>query len=52
MKDKTLRVPPAMQSDFIKRIMSIEDIVNLVQIESLKKRGGYYQNFLKLESKL
>jgi IS1 family transposase len=38
---KTLRVPPAMEAKLIKRIMSIEDIVNLVVDEAPKKRGNY-----------
>jgi len=36
-----LRVPPAMQAGLIKRLMSIEDIANLVEIEAPKKRGVY-----------
>ena len=38
---KSLRVPPAMQAGLIKRLMTIEDIVNLVEIEAPKKRGVY-----------
>jgi hypothetical protein len=38
---KSLRVPPAMQAGLIKRLMSIEDIANLVEIEAPKKRGAY-----------
>ena len=38
---KSLRVPPAMQVGLIKRLMSIEDIANLVQIEAPKTRGKY-----------
>src|SRR5258708_2263117 len=36
---KSLRVPPAMQAGLIKRLMSIEDIANLVVDEAPKKRG-------------
>ena len=38
---KTLRVPPAMEAKLIKRIMSIEDIANLVEDDTPKKRGSY-----------
>lgn len=38
---KSLRVPPAMQAGLIKRLMTIEDIVNLVPNEPLNKRGSY-----------
>jgi hypothetical protein len=38
---KTLRVPPAMEAGLIKRLMSIEDIANLVVSEAPKKRGSY-----------
>ncbi len=38
---KILRVPPAMEAGLIKRLMSIEDIANLVTIEAPKKRGSY-----------
>jgi hypothetical protein len=38
---KTLRVPPAMEAGLIKRIMSIEDIVMLADIQAPKKRGSY-----------
>jgi hypothetical protein len=38
---KSLRVPPAMQAGLIKRLMSIEDIANLVIYEKPKKRGSY-----------
>jgi len=41
---KSLRVPPAMQAGLIKRLMSIEDIANLVEIEAPKKRGQYKKN--------
>jgi hypothetical protein len=34
-------VPPAMEAGLIKRLMSIEDIANLVPIPSPKKRGAY-----------
>ena len=30
-----------MQVGLIKRLMSIEDIVNLVEVEAPKKRGSY-----------
>jgi hypothetical protein len=33
-----------MEVGLIKRIMSIEDIVNLVQIEAPKKGGAYEKN--------
>jgi len=38
---KSLSVTPAMQAGLTKRVMSIEDIANLVTIEALKKRGSY-----------
>lgn len=38
---KTLRVPPAMEAGLIKRVMTIEDIANLVSYEAPKKRGNY-----------
>ena len=38
---KSLRVPPAMQAGLIKRLMSIEDIANLVEEEAPKKKGSY-----------
>lgn len=38
---KSLSVTPAMQSGLTKRVMSIEDIVNLVPVEAPKKRGNY-----------
>lgn len=38
---KTLRVPPAMQAKLIKRLMTIEDIANLVPNETPKLRGSY-----------
>jgi len=41
---KTLRVPPAMEAGLIKRLMSIEDIANLVSIEAPQKRGTYKKN--------
>ena len=41
---KTLRVPPAMEAGLIKRLMSIEDIANLVVDEAPKKRGSYKKN--------
>lgn len=37
---KSLSVPPAMQAGLIKRLMGLEDIVNLVEDEALKKRGS------------
>ncbi len=44
---KSLRVPPAMQAGLIKRLMSIEDIANLVIDEPAKKRGSYKTRPLK-----
>ena len=38
---KSLSVIPAMQAGLAKRVMSIEDIANLAQIEAPKKRGSY-----------
>lgn len=38
---KSLSVTPAMQAGLSKRLMSIEDIVNLVPVEVTKKRGNY-----------
>ena len=38
---KTLRVPPAMEAKLIKRVMTLEDIANLVPVEESKKRGKY-----------
>ena len=38
---KSLRVPPAMQAGLIRRLMSIEDIANLVVEDERKKRGSY-----------
>ena len=39
---KSLSVPPAMQAGLIKRLMSIEDIVKLAEINEVpKKRGSY-----------
>ncbi len=38
---KSLSVTPAMQAGLIKRVMSIEDIVNLAPIELPKQRGNY-----------
>jgi hypothetical protein len=32
-------VPPAIQAGLIKKLMSIEDIANLVEIEAPKTRG-------------
>ncbi len=42
----SLRVPPAMQAGLIKRLMSIEDIANLVIDEAPKKRGSYKKESL------
>ena len=41
---KSLRVPPAMQAGLIKRLMSIEDIANLVEEPVSQKRGSYKKN--------
>jgi hypothetical protein len=38
---KSLSVTPAMQAGLTKRLMSIEDIVNLIPAEAPKKRGNY-----------
>ena len=38
---KSLRVTPAMQAGLTKRVMSIEDIVNLVPESRARKRGPY-----------
>lgn len=38
---KSLRITPAMAAGITKRFMTIEDIANLVKIESPKKRGPY-----------
>jgi hypothetical protein len=38
---KSLRVTPAMQAGLTKRVMSIEDICMLADIEAPKKRGSY-----------
>ncbi len=38
---KSFRVPPAMQAGLIKRLMSIEDIANLVKDVAPQKRGSY-----------
>lgn len=37
----SLSITPAMQAGLTKRIMSVEDIANLVQIEAPKTRGSY-----------
>ncbi|TMI97020.1 MAG: hypothetical protein E6H06_02665 [Bacteroidetes bacterium] len=37
----SLSITPAMQAGLTKRVMSIEDIANLVAIEAPKKRGSY-----------
>ena len=41
---KSLSVTRAMQAGLMKKPMTIEDIANLVQIESPKKRGNYNKN--------
>jgi len=38
---KSLSVTPAMQAGLTKRVMSIEDIVNLVPVDVPRKRGNY-----------
>lgn len=38
---KTLRVTPAMESKLTKRVMTLEEVCNLVPDTSNKKRGGY-----------
>jgi hypothetical protein len=38
---KSIRVTPAMQAGLTKRVMSIEDIVNLVPEAKATKRGSY-----------
>jgi hypothetical protein len=38
---KSLSVTPAMQAGLMKKPMTIEDIVNLVQVEAPKTRGKY-----------
>jgi IS1 family transposase len=38
---KSLSVTPAMQAGLTKRVMTLEDIVNLVPVEAPKKRGNY-----------
>ena len=38
---KSLSVTTAMQAGLTKRLMSIEDIANLVPVEAPKKRGSY-----------
>lgn len=38
---KTLRVTPAMEAKLTKRVMTIEDIANLVTLEAPKTRGEY-----------
>jgi hypothetical protein len=38
---KSLSVTPAMQASLMKRVMTVEDIANLVMIEAPKKRGAY-----------
>jgi IS1 family transposase len=37
----SLSVTPAMQAGLMKRVMTIEDIANLVQVEAPKARGKY-----------
>jgi hypothetical protein len=34
-------VTPAMQTGLTKRVMSVEDIANLVSIKAPQKRGSY-----------
>jgi hypothetical protein len=41
---KTLRIITAMAAGLIKRLISIEDIANLVEIEAPKTRGTYKKN--------
>lgn len=41
---KSLRVTPAMQAGLTKRVMKLEDIVNLVPAIESKKRGSYKKN--------
>ncbi len=36
-----LKIPPAMQAGLIKRLMTIEDIANLLEEAVPKKRGSY-----------
>lgn len=43
---KSLRVTPAMQAGLTKRVMKLEDIINLIPIEEPKKRGSYKKNSL------
>jgi hypothetical protein len=38
---KSLSVTPAMQEGLPKRVMSLEEIVNLAHVETPKKRGKY-----------
>jgi IS1 family transposase len=38
---KTLRVTPAMEAGLVKRVMTLEDIANLVPDEAPKTRGSY-----------
>lgn len=38
---KSLRVTPAMQAGLTKRVMSLEDIINLVPEPTAQKRGSY-----------
>lgn len=38
---KTLRVPPAMEAKLIKKLMTIEDIANLIPEPTIIKRGNY-----------
>ena len=40
----SLSVTPAMQAGLTKRVMSIEDICMLADIEAPKKRGSYKKN--------
>ena len=43
----SLSVTPAMQADLTKRVMSVEDIVNLAAIQPPKKRGSYKKGHFK-----
>jgi len=42
---RSLSVTPAMQAELTKRVMSIEDICMLADIEVPKKRGSYKKIF-------
>lgn len=47
---KSLRVPPAMQAGLIKRLMTIEDIVNLVQLKPQRKEAAIRKNKFQTET--